>query len=169
VSALLDAVVENLPALSGDHVEARATRLALLGRPNVGKSSLLNRLLGTEHALVAPEAGTTRDAVDTPVRIDGRPFVLIDTAGIGRPGAPRRGARAGGHRAERSGAVRPGCDGRDDRPGRAPRRSRLGSRSRSHPAGEQVGPHHGTPARRPEVPAAAPDVACGLRRPPAAV
>src|SRR5262245_39771120 len=99
VSALLDAVVEKLPAVSGDHVEAGATRLALLGRPNVGKSSLLNRLLGTEHALVAPEAGTTRDAVDAPVRIDGRPFVLIDTAGVRRRG---RGSDV----LERHGAVR---------------------------------------------------------------
>ena len=87
------------PACAAASDEAAGTRLALLGRPNVGKSSLLNRLLGTEHALVAPEAGTTRDAVDTPVRIDGRPFVLIDTAGIRRRG---RGTDA----LERHGAVR---------------------------------------------------------------
>src|SRR5262249_59297788 len=99
VSALLDAVVEELPATSEHLDDTGATRLALLGRPNVGKSSLLNRLLGTEHALVAPEAGTTRDAVDTPVRIDGRPFVLIDTAGL-----RRRGRGAG--RLERPGAGR---------------------------------------------------------------
>jgi GTP-binding protein len=57
-----------------------------MGRPNVGKSSLLNRLLGSARALVAPEAGTTRDAVDTPVRIGGRPYVLIDTAGVRKRG-----------------------------------------------------------------------------------
>ena len=99
VGELLDAVVAELPAASELPVDAGATRLALLGRPNVGKSSLLNRLLGTEHALVAPEAGTTRDAVDTPARIDGRPFVLIDTAGIRRRG---RGSDV----LERHGAVR---------------------------------------------------------------
>src|SRR4030095_13245910 len=78
---------------------AASPRAALLGRPNVGKSSILNRLLGTERALVAPEAGTTRDHIDTPVRIDGRPFVLIDTAGIRRRG---RGSDV----VERHGAVR---------------------------------------------------------------
>src|SRR5262249_7920607 len=87
------------PAGSEGPGAAGAPRLGLLGRPNVGKSSLLNRLLGTEHALVAPEAGTTRDAVDTPVRIDGRPYVLIDTAGIRRRG---RGSDV----LERHGAVR---------------------------------------------------------------
>jgi GTPase len=99
LSALLDAVVEQLPPPSDAHDAAGGTRLALLGRPNVGKSSVLNRLLGAEHALVAPEAGTTRDPVDTPVRIDGRPFVLIDTAGIRRRG---RGSDV----LERHGAVR---------------------------------------------------------------
>jgi len=97
--ALLDAVMARLPRASAASDEPAGTRLALLGRPNVGKSSLLNRLLGTEHALVAPEAGTTRDAVDTPVRIDGRPFVLIDTAGIRRRGR-------GNDALERHGAVR---------------------------------------------------------------
>jgi len=89
VDDLLDAVVARLPAMTDARDDAGGTRLALLGRPNVGKSSLLNCLLGTEHALVAPEAGTTRDAVDTPVRIDGRPYVLIDTAGIRRRGRAR--------------------------------------------------------------------------------
>ena len=87
------------PARPAASDEPAGTRLALLGRPNVGKSSLLNRLLGTEHALVAPEAGTTRDAIDTPVRIDGRPYVLIDTAGIRRRGR-------GNDALERHGAVR---------------------------------------------------------------
>jgi GTP-binding protein len=84
---LLDAVVARLPA-TGEAVAERVpgTRLALIGRPNVGKSSLLNRLLGEERAIVAPEAGTTRDAIDTPLTIDGRPYVLIDTAGIRRRG-----------------------------------------------------------------------------------
>jgi GTP-binding protein len=84
---LLDAIVARLPPGTPASSEAMAgTRLALLGRPNVGKSSLLNRLLGAERAIVAPEAGTTRDAIDTPVVVDGRPYVLIDTAGIRRRG-----------------------------------------------------------------------------------
>jgi len=86
VAELLDEVVARLPPPAEAAAEEGGTRLALLGRPNVGKSSILNRLLGTERALVAPEAGTTRDHIDTPVRIDGRPFVLIDTAGIRRRG-----------------------------------------------------------------------------------
>lgn len=96
---LLDEVVARLPATPDTGPEDRGTRLALLGRPNVGKSSILNRLLGAERALVAPEAGTTRDHTDTPVRIDGRPFVLIDTAGIRRRGR-------GDDVLERHGAVR---------------------------------------------------------------
>ncbi len=84
---LLDAVVAHLPPVAGaGTTDAPATRLALVGRPNVGKSSLLNRLLGAERALVAAEAGTTRDTTDTAVRIDGRPWILIDTAGIRRRG-----------------------------------------------------------------------------------
>ncbi len=86
---LLDAVVARLPPPADARRQEEGTRLALIGRPNVGKSSLLNRLLGTEQALVAPQPGTTRDAIDTPVRIDGRPFVLIDTAGIRRRGRGR--------------------------------------------------------------------------------
>jgi GTP-binding protein len=87
IAELLDAVVARLPATTaGPETDPAATRLALVGRPNVGKSSLLNRLVGATRALVAAEAGTTRDAIDTPVRIDGRSWVLIDTAGIRRRG-----------------------------------------------------------------------------------
>jgi GTPase len=61
-----------------------ATRLAIIGRPNVGKSSLLNAFLGTERVIVSEQAGTTRDSIDTIAEIEGRPLVLIDTAGLRR-------------------------------------------------------------------------------------
>jgi len=81
---LLDRVVETLP---GDDVDAAADvdlRLAVIGRPNVGKSSFVNRLLGEERVIVHEEAGTTRDAIDTYVEIAGRRVCLIDTAGLRR-------------------------------------------------------------------------------------
>ena len=65
---------------------ARELRLAIVGRPNVGKSSLLNRLLGEERAIVSPVAGTTRDTVDTLLQTEGQSFRIIDTAGIRRKG-----------------------------------------------------------------------------------
>src|SRR5207253_385970 len=64
----------------------RELRLAIVGRPNVGKSSLLNRLLGEERAIVSPVAGTTRDTVDTLLETEGQSFRIIDTAGIRRKG-----------------------------------------------------------------------------------
>jgi GTPase len=79
---LLDLIVERLPATAA--VPDEAIRLALIGRPNVGKSSLLNKLLGEERVIVTPSAGTTRDAIDTRVELDGRPVVLVDTAGLRR-------------------------------------------------------------------------------------
>jgi GTP-binding protein len=79
---LLDRIVERLPASEGEAAEA--IRLALIGRPNVGKSSLLNRLLGQERVIVTPVAGTTRDAIDTRIDFDGREVVLVDTAGLRR-------------------------------------------------------------------------------------
>jgi GTP-binding protein len=79
---LLDRIVERLPEGASD--EEEAARLALIGRPNVGKSSLLNRLLGEERVIVTPVAGTTRDAIDTRIEFDGREVVLVDTAGLRR-------------------------------------------------------------------------------------
>jgi GTP-binding protein len=63
---------------------AESTRLALIGRPNVGKSSLVNRLLGEERVIVTDVAGTTRDAIDTRIEFEGREVVLVDTAGLRR-------------------------------------------------------------------------------------
>jgi GTPase len=79
---LLDRMVERLPQVSAEREEV--TRLAVIGRPNVGKSSLVNRLLGEERVIVDPTAGTTRDAIDTRIELDGRPVTLIDTAGLRR-------------------------------------------------------------------------------------
>jgi GTPase len=79
---LLDLIVQRLPDYAGAMEEA--TRLALIGRPNVGKSSLLNRLLGEDRVIVTPIAGTTRDSIDTRIEFDGREVVLVDTAGLRR-------------------------------------------------------------------------------------
>ena len=115
VAELLDAIVDTLPAPTeeqlttedtkdtkdktdtkdtkdktaegeGGEKAARETRVAIIGRPNVGKSTLLNRLAGSERAIVSPVPGTTRDAVDEIVERDGRRYRFIDTAGIRRKG-----------------------------------------------------------------------------------
>src|SRR5881296_545651 len=78
---LLDRVVDLLPEAPEADAEAQV-HVAVVGRPNVGKSSLVNRLLGEERLVVADEPGTTRDAIDTPLRYHGRTLVFIDTAGL---------------------------------------------------------------------------------------
>jgi GTP-binding protein len=84
---LLDAIVAGFPDwASSEDVEDDSVKIAIVGRPNVGKSSLLNRLLGEERSIVSPIAGTTRDAIDTKLVWDGVPITLIDTAGIRRRG-----------------------------------------------------------------------------------
>jgi GTP-binding protein len=80
---LLDRVAERLGELE-EHPEDVALRLAVIGRPNVGKSSLVNAFLGEERVIVSEQAGTTRDAIDTRLEVDGRPVVLVDTAGLRR-------------------------------------------------------------------------------------
>jgi GTP-binding protein len=79
---LLDLLISLLPAKAEDEVPEDVVQVAVVGRPNVGKSSILNRLLGKERSVVAPEAGTTRDAVDSPLRYHGRSLNFIDTAGL---------------------------------------------------------------------------------------
>jgi GTP-binding protein len=86
---LLDRVTQELTSLLGesatdDEEEEPPPRIAILGRPNVGKSSILNALLGSERVIVSDIAGTTRDPVDTEAEMDGRHIVIVDTAGLRR-------------------------------------------------------------------------------------
>jgi GTP-binding protein len=81
---LLDRVVEALGERAERPADEEGTRIAVIGRPNVGKSSLVNAFLGSDRVIVSPSAGTTRDAIDTEVEVDGRPAVLVDTAGLRR-------------------------------------------------------------------------------------
>jgi GTPase len=81
---LLDRVVELLGAQPPAPEGEGAVRVAVIGRPNVGKSSLVNALLGAERVIVSDLAGTTRDAIDTEVEVDGRTVILVDTAGLRR-------------------------------------------------------------------------------------
>ena len=88
---LLDEIVSRLPGHSERPVGEEAIRVAILGRPNVGKSSLLNALLGRERVIVSEVPGTTRDSIDTVLRRDESTFVLVDTAGLRRKRKQRQG------------------------------------------------------------------------------
>ncbi|HEX3686278.1 MAG TPA: ribosome biogenesis GTPase Der [Gaiellaceae bacterium] len=88
---LLDAVVTMLPGSGPQEVGEDAIRVTILGRPNVGKSSLVNALLGEERVIVSEAPGTTRDAIDTVLQRGDRTFVLVDTAGIRRKRKQRQG------------------------------------------------------------------------------
>lgn len=86
IGDLLDAVVQKLPAGGDEEYGEDVIKVALIGRPNVGKSSLVNAILGEERVIVSDIAGTTRDAIDTPFERDGQQYVLIDTAGMRKRG-----------------------------------------------------------------------------------
>jgi len=83
---LMDAVVLKLPVGTEEEYDEDVIKISLIGRPNVGKSSLVNAILGEERVIVSDIAGTTRDAIDTPFERDGHRYVLIDTAGIRKRG-----------------------------------------------------------------------------------
>ena len=83
IAELIEAALVLLPETE-ERVVEEGIRVAIAGRPNVGKSTLLNRLLGTPRSIVSPIAGTTRDAVDAPLEVDGQKYLFIDTAGIRR-------------------------------------------------------------------------------------
>ncbi len=85
IGDLLDKVVHQLPS-GEEKTPENQTRIAIIGKPNVGKSSLVNSILGQERMIVSDVAGTTRDAVDSLIKRDGKEYVLIDTAGLRRKG-----------------------------------------------------------------------------------
>jgi GTP-binding protein len=102
VAELMDAITERISQTS-EWVEPDEVRVAIAGRPNVGKSSLLNRLAGEQRAVVSEMAGTTRDAVDTLLEVDGQKYRFVDTAGIRRQGKiPNQADRLGVMYAERA-------------------------------------------------------------------
>ena len=124
LDSLLEAVVHHLPQETAATEPYPGIRVAVLGRPNVGKSSFINRVLGEERMVVSDSPGTTRDAIDTPLTWNERPYVLIDTAGIRRRS---RVQRKSGTRDDLAGLARhaksrgdlgiAGCAGRLDRAG----------------------------------------------------
>ncbi len=83
---LLDAIIEAIPPADPDDEEDDSIKIAVIGRPNTGKSTLVNKLIGEERVIASPIAGTTRDAIDTKITWEGEEFTLIDTAGIRRRG-----------------------------------------------------------------------------------
>lgn len=84
IGDMLDKVLEYFPEADGDEEEDERPRIAIVGKPNVGKSSIINRLIGEDRVIVSDIAGTTRDAIDTNVMHNGKEYVFIDTAGLRR-------------------------------------------------------------------------------------
>ena len=85
ISSLLDEITKNFIEIKEEYNED-IIKFSIIGRPNVGKSSLVNALLNEERVIVSPVAGTTRDAIDTPFKYQGKDFVVIDTAGMRKKG-----------------------------------------------------------------------------------
>ena len=81
---LLDEVIKFFPEGAGEEEEDKRTKVAIVGKPNVGKSSIINRLIGENRVIVSDIAGTTRDAIDTEIKHNGKDYVFIDTAGLRR-------------------------------------------------------------------------------------
>ncbi len=97
IGELMAEILERIPAEEEEPVEAggpAAVKLAIIGRPNVGKSSLLNAIVGFERAIVHDMPGTTRDALDTMIEFEGKPVLVIDTAGMRRRGHIARGVES---------------------------------------------------------------------------
>jgi len=86
IGDLLDEIISHLPEKSADDYDEETIRISVIGRPNVGKSSLTNTLLGYERVIVSDIEGTTTDSIDTPFTIDGEKYVVIDTAGMRKRG-----------------------------------------------------------------------------------
>ena len=84
IGDLLDEVVKHFPEQTGEVEEDDRPRIAIVGKPNVGKSSIINKLIGENRVIVSNIAGTTRDAIDTEVRRNGKDYIFIDTAGLRR-------------------------------------------------------------------------------------
>lgn len=84
IGDLLDTIVDYLPATREPEYDEATIRVAVIGKPNTGKSSLVNAILGQERVIVSDIPGTTRDAIDTPLTVEGERYVLIDTAGLRR-------------------------------------------------------------------------------------
>ena len=142
-----------------------AVRVAVIGRPNAGKSSLVNAFLGSDRVIVSDRAGTTRDAIDTELEVDGRPVVLVDTAGLRRrskvAGTVDYYAQLRSERAvERADVAIVVCDAGDGRHRRGPAGRRAGDagRLRDPARAQQVGrdPHRHRRRPRPGRPEAAP-------------
>ncbi|MDD2482242.1 MAG: ribosome biogenesis GTPase Der, partial [Lutispora sp.] len=86
IGDLLDEIVSGFPNEGEEDYDDLTIKVALVGKPNVGKSSIINRILGEERVIVSNIPGTTRDAIDTPFEVDGQKYVLIDTAGMRKKG-----------------------------------------------------------------------------------
>ena len=115
IGDMLEAVVEHFPEGSGQEEEDDRPRIAIVGKPNVGKSSIVNRLLGENRVIVSDIAGTTRDAIDTAIVHNGKEYVFIDTAGTSEKEPYQRGSGTLQHYPYRDCSGARGCSTHGDR------------------------------------------------------